>query len=52
MIYIMRDIHDEARDETLAKHVMNVHANGANTERPEGDMDLKTMRGYISYCKA
>lgn len=52
MIYILRDVHDEARDETLAKHVMNVHATGTTAERAEGDMDLQTMRGYISYCKA
>ena len=54
MIYILRDVHDERRDETLAKHVMNVHTTGSTVERAaeNGDLDLQTMKGYISYCKA
>lgn len=53
MIYILRDVHDEKRDETLAKHVMMVHATGMSQERDQdGDLDLKTLKGFISYCKA
>lgn len=52
MIYILRDEHNEARDTALAKHVMQIHATGAPVDQAEGELDMKTMRGYISYCKA
>ena len=51
MIYIVRDEHSEVRDQALARYVMTVHERGAPPESAEGEIDLKTMRGYISYCK-
>ena len=37
----------------LAKHVMNVHLNALQmTEEPaEGEIDLMTLKKYISYCR-
>ncbi len=52
MIYILRDEHNEARDQALAKHVMQVHATGTTAEQAQGELDMKMMSGYISYCKA
>ncbi|XP_068244226.1 DNA replication licensing factor Mcm5 [Palaemon carinicauda] len=53
MIFIVKDEHDEARDTTLAKHVMNVHLNALKTaeETPEGELSLKFLKKYISYCR-
>lgn len=38
MIFIVKDLHDENRDITLAKHIMNVHlsANKVSAESKEG----------------
>ncbi|KAK7074488.1 minichromosome maintenance protein 5 [Halocaridina rubra] len=54
MIYIVKDEHDETRDITLAKHVMNVHLNALKTteETPEGELSLKLLKKYISYCRS
>lgn len=54
MIYIVKDEHDEARDTTLAKHVMNVHLNALKTaeETPEGELSLKFLKKFISYCRS
>ncbi|KAK8749781.1 hypothetical protein OTU49_015539 [Cherax quadricarinatus] len=54
MIYIVKDEHDETRDTTLAKHVMNVHLNALKTaeETPEGELSLKFLKKYISYCRS
>ncbi|XP_064623136.1 DNA replication licensing factor mcm5-A-like [Lineus longissimus] len=53
MIFIVKDEHDEARDTTLAKHVMNVHMNAVQMieEEREGELDLETLKKYIAYCR-
>ncbi|KAI3637117.1 hypothetical protein MIR68_004823 [Amoeboaphelidium protococcarum] len=51
MIYIIRDQHSEERDQALAKYVMSVHEHRAPTDAVEGEMDLKTMKRYIAYCR-
>ncbi|CAE1224866.1 MCM5 [Acanthosepion pharaonis] len=53
MIFIIKDEHDENRDVTLAKHVMNVHLNSLQqTEKQEGELSLETLKKYISYCRS
>lgn len=54
MIFIVKDEHDESRDTRLAKHVMNVHLNALQmTEEPaEGEIDLMTLKKYISYSRS
>jgi len=54
MIFIVKDVHDEARDTTLAKHVMNIHMNAIQTaeEQREGELDLNTLKKYIAYIKS
>ncbi|XP_013394229.1 DNA replication licensing factor mcm5-A isoform X2 [Lingula anatina] len=54
MIFVVKDEHDEARDITLAKHVMNVHVNARQTteEQREGEVDLPTLKKLISYCRS
>lgn len=54
MIFIVKDEHDENRDTTLAKHVMNLHANALQmTEdtRP-GELHLNTLKKYIAFCRS
>lgn len=51
MIFIVRDEHNEQRDNIIAKHVMNVHMNRAAPEQATGEIDLDKMRSYISYCR-
>ncbi|KAK7058325.1 minichromosome maintenance protein 5 [Paramarasmius palmivorus] len=55
MIFIVKDEHNETRDKSIAKHVMNIHMNRAteNAEQiPEGEISLEKMKRYIAYCKA
>ncbi|KAJ1920028.1 minichromosome maintenance protein 5 [Mycoemilia scoparia] len=51
-IFIVKDDHNEARDQIIAKHVLNIHANGATQDANEGEISLDMMRRYINYCKA
>ncbi|ODQ63229.1 component of the hexameric MCM complex [Nadsonia fulvescens var. elongata DSM 6958] len=52
MIYIIKDDHNEGRDQTIARHVMGIHMN--NNAQPEavGDIPIDKMKRYISYCRS
>ena len=50
-IFIVKDEHDERRDVTLAKHVMQVHMNAAADTTVEGELSLGFMKKYIAYCR-
>ncbi|GAA5888758.1 hypothetical protein JCM5296_000094 [Sporobolomyces johnsonii] len=52
MIFIVKDEHNEARDATIARHVMNIHMNRATESNVVGEIDIEKMKRYISYCKA
>ncbi|GAK67742.1 MCM-domain-containing protein [Moesziomyces antarcticus] len=52
MIFIVKDEHNEQRDRTMAKHVMNIHMNRANDTTATGEFDIEQMKRYISFCKA
>lgn len=54
MIFIVKDEHNEARDMTIAKHVMNIHTNGGtgnNDDSTEGEIPIETMKRFIQYAK-
>jgi DNA replication licensing factor MCM5 len=52
MIFIVKDEHNEARDRTIARHVMDIHM-AKNTENEAvGEIDIDKMKRYISYCKS
>uniref|UniRef100_V9KHZ1 DNA replication licensing factor MCM5 n=2 Tax=Callorhinchus milii TaxID=7868 RepID=V9KHZ1_CALMI len=52
MIFIIKDEHNEQRDMTLAKHVMNVHLSAQTQSRTvEGEIELSTLQRYIAYCR-
>merc|ERR1719327_1328031 len=50
-IFIVKDEHDERRDITLAKHVMQVHMNAAADSAVEGELALDFMKKYITLAK-
>lgn len=52
MIFIVKDIHDEGRDMTMAKHIINVHlaSNKAGSD-VEGEIPLAVFKKYIHYCR-
>ncbi|GAA5999161.1 MCM DNA helicase complex subunit MCM5 [Rhodotorula paludigena] len=52
MIFIVKDEHNEQRDATIAKHVMNIHMNRATDASAVGEIDIEKMKRYVSYCKA
>uniref|UniRef100_A0A667XD49 DNA replication licensing factor MCM5 n=1 Tax=Myripristis murdjan TaxID=586833 RepID=A0A667XD49_9TELE len=53
MIFIIKDQHDQQRDMTLARHVMNVHLSAqTQTEGVEGEIPLSTYKKYIAYARA
>ncbi|KAM4720783.1 DNA replication licensing factor MCM5 [Rhinophrynus dorsalis] len=53
MIFIVKDEHNEQRDMTLAKHVMNVHLSArTQTQSVEGEVELSTLKKLIAYCRA
>ena len=55
-IFIIKDEHNEERDITLARHVMNVHVNaGASADQgdgAEGELSLAFLKKYINYARA
>ena len=60
MIFIIKDEHNEARDQTLARHVMNVHMNAgiggqgglqANGNQVEGEISLEFLKKLIAFCR-
>ncbi|KAH9248526.1 hypothetical protein BASA81_013852 [Batrachochytrium salamandrivorans] len=66
MIFIVRDIRDADKDRGIAKHVLGIHVGfaaaskrrrgggnqGAEQEPlQDGDLELKTMKKYIAYCR-
>ncbi|XP_074593439.1 minichromosome maintenance 5 [Brevipalpus obovatus] len=54
MIFVIKDEHNERKDATLAKHVMDVHMNAQTTieDNVEGELSLNTLKKYISYCRS
>ncbi|MBN3309485.1 DNA replication licensing factor MCM5 [Amia ocellicauda] len=53
MIFIIKDQHDQQRDETLARHVMAVHLSAlTQTQSVEGEIDLGQLKKYIAFARA
>jgi len=52
LIFIVKDEHNEARDQTIAKHVLNIHMNRTNAVAGgDPDIDIQKMKSFISYCR-
>eukprot|EP00794_Sanderia_malayensis_P020544 gene20544-22565_t len=51
-IFIVKDEHDKSKDMRLARHVMQVHLNAAQTNQAvEGELELNFLKKYIDYCR-
>lgn len=51
MIFIVKDEHNEGRDMSIARHVLNVHMDKRVHDTAMGEFDLERMKAYINYCK-
>lgn len=52
MIFLVKDEHDRARDEKIARHVMGIHMGGRGVEEQiEAEIPVEKMKRYITYCK-
>ncbi|NWU89955.1 MCM5 factor, partial [Upupa epops] len=52
MIFIVKDVHNEQRDLTLAKHVMSLHVSAlTQTQAVEGEIELNKLKKLISFCR-
>ncbi|KNZ53343.1 minichromosome maintenance protein 5 (Cell division control protein 46) [Puccinia sorghi] len=51
MIFIVKDEHDELRDRTIARHVMDLHMNRAVEAHQTGEIDLQKMKRFITYAR-
>ncbi|KAH7413568.1 MCM2/3/5 family-domain-containing protein [Phaeosphaeria sp. MPI-PUGE-AT-0046c] len=53
MIFIVRDEHDRARDERIAKHVMGIAMGGRGVEETvQAEISIEKMKRYITYCRS
>ena len=59
MIYIVRDIQDEANDGRLAKHVLGVHIDGGRSaaeqeaaQAAQSEFPIDFFKRYVAYCRA
>lgn len=55
MIFIVKDEHNEARDKTLARHVIALHAGGSSngeTQESNGEeLSLETLKRFVDYAR-
>lgn len=52
MIFIVKDEHNEMRDRTIARHVMNIHMNRQSETEVVGEIDIEKMKRYVAFCKS
>lgn len=65
LIFIVRDIRTDARDSSIARHVIGLHRQGQETSLPDsnedqiredvfesGRIDMRTLRRYIAYSRS
>jgi DNA replication licensing factor MCM5 len=52
LIFIVKDEHNELLDQTIAKHVLNIHMMRSNAVAGAApDIDIAKMKSFISYCR-
>lgn len=51
-IFIVRDVRDEARDRSIARHVLGVHINSSMAESSHSaELSVATLKKYVTYCR-
>merc|ERR1719238_52983 len=51
LIFLVKDVRDEERDQTLAKHVLELHKKGAAEKTVEADIPVALFRKYLTYVR-
>ncbi|CCC69873.1 hypothetical protein NCAS_0D02920 [Naumovozyma castellii] len=57
MIFIVKDEHNEARDISIANHVINIHTGNSTTQQDQdlensgSELSMEKMKRYITYCR-
>ncbi|KAL1129938.1 hypothetical protein AAG570_012882 [Ranatra chinensis] len=53
MIFVIKDEHNERRDITIAKHIMNIHTKAGESvsELPDGELSLQLLKKFVKYCR-
>ncbi|KAJ5075476.1 intein-containing DNA replication licensing factor mcm5 precursor [Anaeramoeba ignava] len=51
LIFIIKDIKNEKRDQAIAKHILRMHMS-KNTKDPQSEIDPKILKRYISFCRS
>lgn len=52
-IFIVRDIRDESRDRSIARHVLGIHINASleATALTAPEIDAPTLKKFVGYCR-
>jgi DNA replication licensing factor MCM5 len=51
LIFLIRDVRNESKDRVIAQHVINIHMKGQTPESDVGEIDMQTLKRYVSYCR-
>jgi DNA replication licensing factor MCM5 len=51
LIFLVKDVRDETRDQTLAKHVLELHQKGVAEQNVEADIPVALFRKYLTYIR-
>jgi DNA replication licensing factor MCM5 len=51
LIFLVKDKQNARRDRTIARHVLDIHANSSVAER-DGHIGINTLKRYIAFCRA
>merc|ERR1719331_700960 len=51
LIFLVKDVRDEERDQTLAKHVLELHQKGVAEQTVEADIPVALFRKYLTYIR-
>jgi DNA replication licensing factor MCM5 len=51
LIFLVKDVRDEERDQTLAAHVLQLHQKGVAEQNVEADIPVAKFRKYLTYMR-
>jgi len=51
LIFLVKDLRDEERDKTLARHVLQLHQKGVAEQSVEADIPVAQFRKYLTYVR-
>jgi DNA replication licensing factor MCM5 len=51
LIFLVKDVRDEERDQTLAAHVLQLHQKGVAEQTVEADIPVAKFRKYLTYVR-